>query len=132
MPQKNNEAEVRALVKRWAKAVRSKDIDGILAFHSPDFLMFDVPPPFQSKGIKAYKKTWDLFYSCQPQPIAFDIKHMDVVAGDDVAFVAAWMQCEEIGKSGRKIKLNFRLTIGLRKIAGQWTILHEHHSVPTV
>jgi uncharacterized protein (TIGR02246 family) len=132
MPQKNNAAEVRALVKHWAKAVRAQDIEGILAFHSADFLMFDVPPPFQSKGIKAYKKTWDLFYSCQPQPIAFDIKSMDVVAGDDVAFVAAWMQCEEIGKSGRRIKLNFRLTIGLRKIAGQWTILHEHHSVPAV
>jgi ketosteroid isomerase-like protein len=26
--------------------------------------------------------------------------------------------------------LDFRLTVGLRKIDGQWTITHEHHSVP--
>jgi uncharacterized protein (TIGR02246 family) len=128
--QKTNEAEVRALVERWAKAVRAKDMEGILASHSTEILMFDVPPPFESKGIEAYRKTWDLFYSSQPEPIAFDIRSMEVVAGNDVAFVAALMQCAENGKNGERIKLDFRLTIGLRKIDGQWTILHEHHSVP--
>jgi hypothetical protein len=34
--------------------------------------MFDVPAPIESKGIKAYRETWDLFYSAQPNPIAFD------------------------------------------------------------
>jgi ketosteroid isomerase-like protein len=28
--------------------------------------------------------------------------------------------------------LYFRLTIGLRKIDGRWTITHEHHSVPAL
>jgi len=28
--------------------------------------MFDVPPPFQSKGIEGYKKTWELFF---PAPV---------------------------------------------------------------
>jgi ketosteroid isomerase-like protein len=92
--------------------------------------MFDVPPPLESKGIKAYRETWDLFYSAQPEPIAFDIQRMEVVAGADVAFVAALMQCAEIGKDAERIKLDFRLTVGLRKIDGRWTILHEHHSVP--
>ena len=124
------EAAVRELIENWAKAVRAKDLDGVLAHHSPDFLMFDVPPPFESKGLEAYKKTWDLFYSSQPIPIAFDIQHMDIVAGDDVAFAAAHMQCAEKGKDGKRIPLDFRLTIGARKIDGRWTIVHEHHSIP--
>jgi uncharacterized protein (TIGR02246 family) len=128
--QKTDEAEVRALVERWAKAVRAKDMDGILASHSAEILMFDVPPPFESKGIEAYRKTWDLFYASQPEPIAFDIRSMEVVAGSEIAFVAALMQCAEKGKNGERIKLDFRLTIGLRKIDGEWTILHEHHSIP--
>jgi ketosteroid isomerase-like protein len=34
-------------------------------------------------------------------------------------------------KEGRDASdLDFRLTIGLRKIEGQWLITHEHHSVP--
>ena len=26
--------------------------------------------------------------------------------------------------------LDFRLTVGLRKIDGQWIVTHEHHSIP--
>jgi ketosteroid isomerase-like protein len=48
--------------------------------------MCDVPPSFESKSIEAYRKTWNLFYSAQPEPIAFDMQRMDVVAGVDVAF----------------------------------------------
>ena len=58
-----DEAEIRELVESWARAVRAKDFDGILANHSADMLMFDVPPPVQSKGTEAYRKTWDLFFS---------------------------------------------------------------------
>ncbi len=104
---KTDEQEIRKLIERWAKAVRDKDFDGILASHSANILMFDVPPPFESSGIKAYRETWNLFYSCQPEPIVFDIQRMDVVAGAEVAFVAALMQCEEKGKNGKLSKLDF-------------------------
>ena len=127
---KTDEAEIRDLIERWAKAVRDKNLECVLANHSAKILMFDVPPPFESKGIEAYRETWDLFYSCQPEPIAFDIQRMDVVAGVDVAFAVALMQCEEKGADGKRTKLDFRLTVGLRKVKGKWLILHEHHSVP--
>jgi len=130
MSNNTDEDVIRRLIEDWAKAVRAKDFDGILAHHAADMLMFDVPPPFESRGIEAYRETWDLFYSAQPVPIAFDIQRMDVVAGADVAFVAARMECAENGPNGERLRLEFRLTVGLRKIAGQWTVLHEHHSVP--
>jgi len=130
MDNSTDEDVIRRLIEDWAKAVRAKDFDGILAHHSADILMFDVPPPFESRGIGAYRDTWDLFYSAQPLPIAFDIQRMDVVAGADVAFVAARMECAENGPKGERLRLEFRLTVGLRKIDGQWTIVHEHHSVP--
>ncbi len=57
-----DESAIRDLVENWAKAVRSKNLNGILANHSPEILMFDVPPPIQSKGIEAYKKTWVCFF----------------------------------------------------------------------
>jgi uncharacterized protein (TIGR02246 family) len=129
---RTDEEEIRDLIESWAKAVRDKDLDGILANHSAKILMFDVPPPFESKGIEAYRKTWDLFYSAQPGRVAFDIQRLDIVAGAEVAFAIALMQCEEKGKNGELTKLDFRLTLGLRKIEGQWMILHEHHSVPAI
>jgi len=125
-----NEAAIRELVQSWARAVRAKDLDGILANHSTDILMFDVPPPLQSKGIEAYKKTWELFFSWSNDPVVFDIKDMDIIAGSDVAFVAALMRCAGTEKNGERIELEFRLTIGLRRIGDQWIVLHEHHSIP--
>jgi uncharacterized protein (TIGR02246 family) len=125
-----DEAVIRELVENWARAVRAKDLDGILANHSTDMLMFDVPPPVQSRGIEAYRKTWDLFFSWSDDPVVFDIKEMDITAGTEVAFVAALMRCAGMEKNGERIKLEFRLTIGLRKIDGQWIVTHEHHSIP--
>ena len=130
MNSKKEESAIRELITSWAAAVRAKDLQGILAHHADDFLMFDVPPPFESRGIKDYQKTWDLFYSAQPEPVAFDIQRLDIVVGSDVAFAVALMQCAEINKNGQRIPLDFRLTVGLRKINGQWIIMHEHHSIP--
>jgi uncharacterized protein (TIGR02246 family) len=130
MANSSDEAQVRSLIEDWAKAVREKDIDGILAFHTDDIVMFDVPPPFQSKGIQAYKKTWDTFYNWSKDSGVFDIEELTVVAGNDVAFGYASMHCAGYDDAGELEKIRFRLTIGLEKIGGKWMIKHEHHSVP--
>lgn len=123
------EAEVRQLVENWAAAVREKNRDAILAHHSSDFVMFDVPPPFQSVGLEAYKKTWELFFA-NTKPGVFDVQELHVTAGETVAFCYATMKCED-RVNGEYVPLNFRLSIGLEKVDGQWTIKHEHHSVPS-
>lgn len=126
------EAAIRNVVESWTAAVRRKDFEGILRNHSSDMVMFDVPPPLQSKGIDAYRKTWDLFFSWSSDPIPFDITEMNITAGRDVAFVVATMRCAEPGPHGEQKSLDFRLTVGLRKVDGRWIITHEHHSVPAV
>ena len=124
------ELAVRNLVESWAAAVRRKDYEGILKNHSSDIVMFDVPPPFQSTGIEAYKKTWDLFFSCSGDPVVFDINSMTIFADRNVAFAIGKMRCTEPGPHGEREELEFRLTVGLQKFNDQWTIMHEHHSVP--
>jgi uncharacterized protein (TIGR02246 family) len=126
----NDETAVRGLIETWADAVRRKDYPGILQSHSLDFVMFDVPRPFQSVGLDAYRKSWDLFFSWSGDPVRFDIQEMDVTAGADVAFAFASMRCEGRGSDGKPESLDFRLTMGLKKIDGRWMIVHEHHSVP--
>jgi uncharacterized protein (TIGR02246 family) len=127
----NNEVQIRKLVENWAKAVRNKDIEAILAHHSNDIVMFDVPPPFQSVGIDEYRKTWDVFFSWSQQvPGVFDIQELHITADENVAFCFAAMKCAGKNKNGQPESLDFRLTIGLKKINDQWTITHEHHSLP--
>jgi uncharacterized protein (TIGR02246 family) len=124
------EAEVRALVQEWARAVRRKDRAGILRRHSPDVLMFDVPPPLQSRGMDAYARTWDVFFEWSDDPVRFDILDMHVTAGRDVAFVAAILRCAGTDRGAVRAELEFRLTIGLEKVDGEWIVTHEHHSIP--
>ena len=123
------EIQIKVLLESWADAVRRHDVPAILAHHEPDMVMFDVPPPFQSRGIEAYMKTWDEFFECADRPVTFNFTDVQVAAGGDVAFATAVGHCTAVN-DGHREALEFRLTLGLRKIDGRWTIVHEHHSVP--
>lgn len=127
MTQQNQtaETEIRTLIDAWANAVRRQDYPGILAHHDQDIVMFDVPPPLQSRGLDEYRQTWDLFFSCYRPSHAFNIEEIAITAGDDVAFAVAVMRCGPPDAT-----FQFRLTIGLRKVDDAWRIMHEHHSVP--
>jgi uncharacterized protein (TIGR02246 family) len=126
----SEEAAIRDVIESWAAAVRRQDYDGILRNHADDIVMFDVPPPPRCDGLEAYRKTWDIFFSWSRDPVPFEIAQMQITAGADVAFVVATMHCAEPGPQGEQVPLDFRLTIGLRKVDGRWIITHEHHSVP--
>jgi len=128
----DNEATIRRLIENWAKAVRKRDIKSVLAHHDKSIVMYDVPPPLQSIGIDSYNETWDLYYAYATDADVFDIIELNIIAGDDVAFCYGIMQCEMVNNDSEKEMLTFRLTTGLKKIKGQWTILHEHHSLPAL
>lgn len=125
-----NQTEILALIERWTAAVRSENRDAIRQDHDADMLMFDVPPPFLSRGLDAYMATWELFFSSVEKPIAFDFHDIEITAGEDVAFATATGNCVNIDSKGNREPLQFRLTMGLRKIEGQWRVMHEHHSLP--
>ena len=134
MPEHANSEEprIRALLESWADAARRHDVPAILAHHDPDIVMFDLPPPLQCRGIAAYEQTWDLFFRYHAPGTAFDIEELAVTAGQDVAFAVAIMRCGPCasGNPADKDGFLFRLTVGLRKIDGDWRIAHEHHSIP--
>ena len=134
MPEAVNAEEIRikALLENWADAVRRHDLPAILAHHESDMVMFDLPPPLQCKGIAAYEQTWHLFFRYHKPGTAFDIQELTVTAGHDVAFAVAIMHCGAGASSNPADKdgFLFRLTVGLRKVDGDWRIAHEHHSEP--
>ncbi len=124
----NGEPEIRALIERWARAVHACDMDGVLADHTDDIVMFDVPPPNEVRGIAAYRDTWPPFFEWQKQGATFEIVSLDVTAGHDVAFAHALLRCGTAEEFKRDPNNRLRLTIGLRKVDGRWAIAHEHHS----
>ena len=87
-------AEIRGLIDTWARAVHGGDLDTVLARHSGDIVMFDVPPPHQGiRGLAAYRDTWPPFFEWQRKGAVFEIESLDVTAGADVAFAYALLRC---------------------------------------
>jgi uncharacterized protein (TIGR02246 family) len=127
----DNERQIRALIQHWATAVHAGDMDGVLADHADDIVMFDVPPPNDGvRGIDAYRETWPPFFEWQRQGAMFEIVSMDVTAGEDVAFVHALLRCGTKQELEKDPANRLRLTVGLRKQGGRWVVSHEHHSFP--
>ncbi|MEY9211828.1 SgcJ/EcaC family oxidoreductase [Thermobifida halotolerans] len=125
----NSDEEIRALVSRWAAAVHDGDLDGVLADHAEDIVMFDVPPPHEGvRGLDAYARTWPPFFDWQARGAVFEVESLDVTAGDDVAFAHALLRCGTPERFADAPDERLRLTLGLRRRDGRWVVAHEHHS----
>jgi uncharacterized protein (TIGR02246 family) len=128
--QRASESAIRTLIENWATAVHAGDLDSVLADHSEDIRMFDVPPPNEVRGIDAYRETWPPFFKWQRRGAVFEIDSLDVTAGGDVAFATALLRCGTKAELASDPDNRLRLTIGLRKEGGRWVVSHEHHSFP--
>ena len=124
-------AQIRTLIEKWANAVHIGDLDGVLADHATDIVMFDVPPPEDGvRGIEAYRETWPGFFEWQREGAVFEIVSLDVIAAEDVAYAYALLRCGTPEELASDPDNRLRLTLGLRKQDGRWVVAHEHHSFP--
>ena len=123
MTHESDEAAIRSLIEDWRQAVCRGDMAQVLARHSGDLVMFDVPQPLQAIGLDAYRETWELFFADNPPGAdRFVLDQLRVFADERVAFAHALLT---ICGSAR-----CRLTLGLCKLDAGWCITHEHHSMP--
>ncbi|MEU8901825.1 SgcJ/EcaC family oxidoreductase [Nocardia sp. NPDC048505] len=126
-----DEAQIRALIHRWAAAVQAGDLAGVLTGHTEDVVMFDVPPPQNGvRGIDDYRATWPPFFTWLAGGAVFEILDLEVTAGTDVAFAHALLRCATPDDLAAAPDRRLRLTLGLRKDEREWAIAHEHHSYP--
>jgi PhnB protein len=75
------------------------------------------------EGLDAWFATWQ-------GPIGYEIHDLGIAAGGDVAFCHGLARLTGTKTDGEKPDVWFRLTLGLRRAADGWVIVHEHESVP--
>ena len=127
-----DEAQIKALLDRWAKAFGARDINGIMSNYAPGdaVVAYDLVPPLQYRGKDAYRKDYLEFLGQYDGPIRVEYRDMRVLTGGDVAFVHALERFTGKLKNGQQSDLWLRYTGGLRKMNGTWLIVHDHVSVP--
>jgi len=54
--EQENEAAIRELVDGFVRALRAKDIDGVMAVFTRDVVSFDLGPPLQHGGGEEFVK----------------------------------------------------------------------------
>lgn len=124
----HDEAQIRALIDDWAKAVRAKDVDGVLSHLAADVVTFDLAPPLRSTGtdaggLQAWFSTWK-------GPLGYEIRDLSITAGDDAAFCHCLSRLSGTKVDGEQNDVWFRQTLCFRRIGGTWKIVHQHESVP--
>ena len=122
------EARIRALIDDWANALRAKDAQGVMAHYAADSVTFDLAPPLVSttadaEGLRAWFSTWR-------DPLGYEIRDLNITAGDDTAFCHCLSRLSGTKTDGEKAEIWFRQTLCFRKIVGEWRIAHQHESVP--
>jgi uncharacterized protein (TIGR02246 family) len=130
--QTEDEKEIRALVQRLVTAARAKDVSAVMSVYVADesLRVFDITPPLQSIGAKAYTKGWEDFFAAFPGPMEIEIHELSVSTDGALGFsheIDTWRVTDP---EGTKVSFTMRVTYVYRKVNGQWRIIHEHGSVP--
>lgn len=126
-----DDTDIRTVIDRWVQAIRERDIDGVIAAHTDDIVLYDVPPPQEGVyGIDAYRQTWPEFFEWIAGGAVLELLKLDVIAGDTVAYAHGLFRAGMPDDIAAHPERRLRSTFGMRKVDGAWLIAHEHHSIP--
>lgn len=121
------EKEIKGLTEQWMSAVEAKDIDTIMSHYADDVTAFDVPPPLQIKGADSVRQNMVNWLNMFDGPAQVHFKDIEIVAGEDIAFLHTLTSVTPKGESDRSW---VRVTVCYQKIDGKWLVTHEHASLP--
>jgi uncharacterized protein (TIGR02246 family) len=124
------ETEIRELLEQRAAATRAKDADAATALFSNDVLTFDVVNPMQHVGVESVRPRTQQWFSSFLGPIGYEMRDVNISAGDDVAFAHLLYRVSGTLASGDELGMWNRATFCFQKMDGAWRIVHEHDSVP--
>lgn len=127
---RNAQGAARALLERWFQAINSGELDRIVACYSNDIVAFDAIMALEFPGKAAYRDHWQTCLGFMPEPAKFEIRNRQLFVDSESAGVSALVHCSCKDENGVVQGGWTRLSQHLRRIDGEWLIVHEHFSAP--
>jgi ketosteroid isomerase-like protein len=124
------ETLIRQRIEDLVKALRAKDIDGVMALYAPDIVSFDLGPPLRYAGADKKRRAWQDVFAAFPGPIAYEVRGLKVTTHGELAVVHSLNHISGTLASGDSTDLWLRWTACFRRIDGVWLVVHDHVSVP--
>jgi ketosteroid isomerase-like protein len=128
--QREEEDRIRERMEALAEALRTKEIDVLMAHYAPDMVTFDLRPPAQIRTATAYRKNFEAWFASVEGRIDYEMHDLGIAVGGDTAFCHYQAHVRSKRASGETVDYWVRVTSGLRKMDGRWMIAHEHISMP--
>jgi ketosteroid isomerase-like protein len=124
------EALIRQRVEAMVKALRAKDIDGLMSFYARDMVSFDIAPPLRYVGAEQKRRTWQEAFAAFAGPITYEVRDLNLTTQGELAFVHSLNHVSGTLAGGRVTDVWLRWTACFRRIDGVWLVVHDHVSVP--
>ena len=126
-----DEADIRQRFDQLAEAIRAADLDGVMPIYAPDIVTFDVQSPLRRFGAEGKRKNWAEVFTIFQAPLNCELRDLTITVNGGMAFVYSLNRISGILKTGNASSgFWVRSTACLRKIDGNWLIVHDHASVP--
>jgi uncharacterized protein (TIGR02246 family) len=130
-PTSTDEAQIRAMINRWARALERQDLDGLTADYVPDAVLYDVKPPYRTVGVAAIRKLWSDCFPFFPKNYISEHRDLHFTVGHDVAVVHGLHHFVIPDEPNHPAGQSYiRVTACYQKIQGEWKVVHEHVSMP--
>ncbi len=127
----HDEAEIRAMISAWSRALEAKDLDGLTADYLPDAVLYDVKPPYRADGPAAIRQVWAQCLPYFPKAFKSEYRDLTLAVGDDVAFAHGLHHIVVAGEPNHPAGQSWiRVTTCYRKVGGRWRVAHGHVSIP--
>ena len=126
-----SEREIRTIIEKRVAAIKRKDARALAASLAPDAIVFELIPPLRLpkgaaqdvEGIGAWLSSW-------AEGPEVEIFGLQIHADGDVGLASSLNRLKGTRLDGRSSDFWLRSTLGFRRIAGEWRIVHAHSSVP--
>jgi ketosteroid isomerase-like protein len=126
-----DETQIRELIETRAAVLKTGDVETIVSYYAPEVVQFSLAPPLQQNTDARNPEPLRQWIATFEAPPTREVTQLSISAGADVAFATS-IDCLSATPTGvtESFRLWHRVTLGLHKIDGRWSITHEHQSVP--
>jgi uncharacterized protein (TIGR02246 family) len=124
------EALIRERIEELVKALNAKDIDGVMSLYAPNMVSFDIVLPLRYFGAENKRRAWQEAFATFTGPFDYEVHDLDVTTNGELAFVHSLNHVNATQASGQITNMWLRWTACLRRIDGDWVVVHDHVSVP--
>lgn len=123
--------EIRNVIEARYTRLAAGDVKGMLESYAPEVVQFTLAPPLGERVDGRDTTATERWIATFEAPPRRAVTRPEIVADGDVAFATSIDSMTATPLGGTEpFTLWFRVTLGLRRVAGRWAIVHEHASVP--